>query len=148
MLTYAGIDPGATGALAIIKDTETILVDYNDDVSSIRSALLEHKPTLVVLEKVSAMPGQGVTSMFKFGTNYGRWQGILDSLQIPYILIHPKTWQKEILSGLNKGDKKRALNYCRRLFPQAELHLEKHIGRADALCLALYAKRHCVARGE
>lgn len=142
-MNYAGIDPGATGALAIIDVYgNTVLVDYSDDISLIKCALMKEKPALVALEHVSAMPGQGVSSMFKFGSNFGKWQGILETLGIPYVLVRPQRWQKAILTDTNKGDKKKALHFCRRLFPDAELHLEKHIGRADALCLALYAKNH------
>lgn len=141
MKTVAGIDVGAKGALAIITEEDQVVIDYSDDFSEIKTALLTYNPELVVLEQVSSMHKQGVKSMFSFGTNYGRWQGLLEALGIPYILVPPKEWQKAIVGTLNKGDKTKVLNYARRRFPDIDLAKKKHDGRADALCMALYASQ-------
>jgi crossover junction endodeoxyribonuclease RuvC len=97
----------------------------------------------VFLEKVSAMKGQGVTSMFSFGTNYGTWLGIIAAFHFPYTLVTPQAWKKAMMEGMDKsnddGDRQRALQ----LFPEMGVHLarKKDDGRADALLICEYGRR-------
>jgi crossover junction endodeoxyribonuclease RuvC len=95
------------------------------------------------LEKVGAMPGQGVTSMFNFGVSYGYIKGVLEANRIPYQEIPPQRWKKEF--GLN-SDKAASVEVCRKLFPDVNLLAtprcrKPHDGMAEALLLAEYARR-------
>jgi hypothetical protein len=144
---YVGIDPGKTGAAALITDEGTLdVLDYPGSPSLIvdrfRSWKLSYEIVMVALEKVSARPGQGVVSMFTFGRNLGAWEGILSAFSIPFMMPTPRQWQKGIIDPKAGADSKtRSLNTARRLFPDASLSLKKDHGRADALLLAFWAKR-------
>jgi len=90
------------------------------------------------------MPGQGVTSMFKFGENFGFIRGLLHANKIPYELVTPKKWKKEF--GVT-SDKNTAIDVCRCLFPDVSLLrtercTKAHDGMAEALLMAEYARRH------
>ena len=142
---WVGIDPGQTGAIAVITDgTYYEAQDWPGDETEAaelaRSFLISYDLRLCALEMVSSMPKQGVSSTFKFGANWGIWRGILAALQIPFILVRPQEWQKGLVPKKSEGDDKPSLAVARRMFPDAELHLKKHHGRADALLLAYYAK--------
>lgn len=146
MNAYLGIDPGKTGAMALIIPDEGSdeVQDYPGDpalvVDCLRSWAVTYEIRLAALEKVSARPGQGVVSMFSFGCNLGQYMGILASLGIPYIMPTPQAWQKGLVDKKAGGDsKERALTTARRLFPNADLYRKKDHGRADALLLAYYA---------
>ena len=140
-----GIDPGATGAVAFIPTGDQgdyVVYDCPEDVkgmaSLIRDMSTEHKISFCILESVHAMPGNGCVSMFKFGGNFGAWRGILDTLEIPYILVTPRMWQKIRLGDEVGNTKERSLAKAREQFPDADLRLKRHDGRADALHLAQY----------
>jgi crossover junction endodeoxyribonuclease RuvC len=148
MRCFAGIDPGAAGAVAIIADDLSVIAleDWCGDVEStaamFRGLWLEHRPELTIMESVSAMPGQGVSSTFRFGVNLGGWLGILATLSARYRLVKPRSWQAAMFDpGTGKEPKTRSLTTARRLFPDAELNLKKHHGRSDALLLACYARQ-------
>ena len=102
---------------------------------------------MVILEKQQAMPGQGRVSMFRIGLGYGMWQGLLCALGLPYTLAHPKTWQKVMLSDVNKTDTKQAaLLVAQRLYPDADFRATErckkaHEGIVDALMMAEYGRR-------
>jgi crossover junction endodeoxyribonuclease RuvC len=139
-----GIDPGKTGAFAFIdEEMKYEVFDFPDDPGEVVSELITRNVQWAALEKVGAMPGQGVTSMFSFGTNYGIWQGILYSLKISFDLVTPATWQKGIVfQSDGKDPKERALTAARRMFPLAELDRKKDHGRADALLMALWCRKN------
>jgi len=143
MKIYIGIDPGKTGAWAAMDDKGLFLnaehfTNYKDFEESVKSV---GKNFMVVLEQVSAMPGQGVTSMFTFGQNYGGWIATLELLKLPYQLVRPQAWQKAILGSFPKGESKaRALDYASRLHPNLALK-KKDSGIADAICMAHYGRR-------
>lgn len=155
MMIYIGIDPGQTGAVATAcyfnhhPRRLWAVYDWPGDESSAADLLRDELKTLndvvpsihcfAALEDVHSMPKQGVASTFKFGTNFGIWRGILAALEIPFILVRPQQWKKRF--NLNKKDKMESLYAARRQWPQLELHLKKHHGRADALWLALYARQ-------
>jgi len=143
-----GIDPGISGAIAVLSDTGELSAIYDMpimtvgkgksqvDGKSVADILKQYQPCTVILEFVSAMPGQGVTSMFNFGVGYGIVQGILCTLSIPWKQVRSDVWKRQY--GLLKQDKDMARTVAKRLYPQAELNMKKHIGRADALLIARY----------
>ena len=147
-MVYMGIDPGQTGAVAVIGNgIVPVTFDWPGDeivlAEIMRNLVSIYDVRLCALELVSAMPKQGVSSMFKFGSNWGIWRGILASLQIPFIMVRPQEWQKGLVPHKSEGTQKPSLAVARRMFPDADLHLQKHHGRADALLLAYYAKERC-----
>jgi len=107
------------------------------------TAILNNISMVCALEKVHAMPGQGVTSMFSFGEGYGVWQGILAGLQIPFDLVAPQTWKKHTMRDCSK-EKGASMVKALQLYPQADIRLKKHHGRADALLIAEYLRRTAV----
>jgi len=141
---YVGIDPGKQGAVALLVNDEYFVEDWPGDpapvVDLLKSWRSQYNILLCGLERVSAMPGQGVVSMFSFGQNLGMWQGILAALKIPYLMPTPQKWQKGLIDGkAAKDPKMKSLITARRLFPKADLSLKKHHGRADALLIAYWA---------
>lgn len=142
-MIYIGIDPGKDGAMAIIESESVHVIPFDQD--GYRDALSGLSPGVYrcCLERVNAMPGQGVTSMFKFGENFGLIQGLLTAYAIPYELVTPQKWKREF--GVT-GDKNSSVAVCRRLFPEVSLRkTEKcrkdHDGMAEALLMAEYARR-------
>ena len=144
---YLGIDPGKTGAVALITNEGAHeILDYPGDPSLIvdrfRKWKLNYEIVMTALEKVGARPGQGVVSMFTFGRNLGAWEGIISAFGIPFMMPTPRQWQKGLIDQKAGGNpKERSLNTARRLFPNASLTRKKDHGRADALLLAFWAKR-------
>jgi len=157
---FVGIDPGLSGAVAMIEDNYVRLYDapswaveykkgvrheYNvaGMVGIIIEAIarVENRGSIVAgLESVHSMPDQGVASSFKFGVGLGIWQGILAALGIKYQMIPPQRWKKALMDGMGK-EKDASMVVAQRLFPSADIRLRKHHGRADALLLAEYMKR-------
>lgn len=146
-----GIDPGLSGAVAALTDSGEF-IDVNDlpvirdrslawiDGDLLRMMLLTYiGPKRVVIERVSAMPKQGVASSFQFGVGFGSLLGVVQSLGLPLELVTPATWKRAL--GLS-SDKHASLHKARLLFPTADLRLAKHDGRAEALLLAHWAVRH------
>lgn len=149
--TFIGIDPGATGAIASISpngihfiDCPTIKVSGktkpNPTLMASELKQLVKLNSIIIIENVHAMPGQGVSSMFSFGMGYGCWLGIIAALNIPVEFVTPQTWKKHY--GLST-DKEASRVKALQLFPSqaADLKLKKHHGRAEALLLAEYLKR-------
>jgi len=154
---YIGIDPGKSGAVAVINNNQNILLleDWPGNeiaAASIIRDLIKAYPDhhsgiyeysiKAAIERSQSMPGQGVRSMFVFGTNYGIWQGVLAAFQIPFIIPTPQAWQKGIISKAK--DKKPALAAASRMFPLAELYGPRgggKDGRADALLIADFCRR-------
>ncbi|MGJ8524317.1 hypothetical protein LMG33818_000025 [Halomonadaceae bacterium LMG 33818] len=149
-----GIDPGKSGAIAAIGEkshAEKIPLSGKEiDGALIARLLSELNPDVVILEKVGAMPGQGVTSMFSFGKGFGIVIGVLEALSIPYRIVTPQAWKKCVLAGTSK-DKDAAINFVRRAYPDVELVPARcrkpHDGIADAVCLAEYG-RQLLIKGE
>lgn len=110
-----------------------------------RDALAECLPMecRCCLERVGPMPKQGVTSMFKFGENFGFIQGLLTANRIPFELVTPQKWKKEFQIT---SDKNSSIAVCKRLFPDVSLRRtdrckKDHDGIAEALLMAEYARR-------
>lgn len=146
-MIFIGIDPGNSGAAAVIDERMSIigLFDWpGDEVQAaglLRSMRLM-KTSHAAIEKVHAMPKQGVVSVFKFGTNYGIWKGILAAMEIPFHEVTPRAWQKGVISKAR--DKKPSIAAAMRLFPSAELVGPRggtKDGRADALLIAYWLLR-------
>lgn len=158
-MNFIGIDPGLDGAIAVIDgaalhflDTPTVQVGTKREMdahtaASLLEALCHDKDCFVAIEKVHAMPGQGVTSMFSFGRGFGTWLGILAALSIPHTTVAPQTWKKIMLAD---GGKEKGASRVKamQLFPQIadQLSRKKDHGRADALLMAAWAQR--VSRRE
>ena len=151
-MMYIGIDPGKGGGIAIISEvgveavTPMIIAGKDIDLSATAEWLDYHlgdMHAVACIEKVSAMPKQGVTSMFNFGFSTGAMHGVIATLGIPRHLVTPQKWKKVVLSNTKK-DKEAAIDYCRRLYPAISLlaterSRKPHSGMADALCIARYA---------
>lgn len=111
---------------------------------SVGSIVLNKKEKVVCcLEKVGAMPNQGVTSMFHFGENYGYIQGLLEANGIQYELVTPQKWKKEF--GVT-SDKNTSIEVCKRLFPNVNLKRTERCrkdddGFAESCLLAEYCRR-------
>ena len=156
---YIGIDPGLDGAIVAICPTfvkARVVPTLKQEKGSKRMydvpemvRLLDANAkdiVLAALEKGRAAPGQGVTSMFRFGYGCGLWEGILAALQIPYVIVHPNTWQKAVCVGLSGEAKSRAMQAAKSRLPKLNLRKSDrattpHQGIADAACLALYARQ-------
>ena len=147
MKTTIGIDPGKSGAVAVIQDNgEAYATTFVDDSigSTVSEILTLHKDenVCVYLEKVHAFPGQGVSSSFAFGRAFGEVIGALDAIQAPYRLVTPQAWQKPILWLPKKKDgataHKRALKTeAQRKFPSCKPTLKT----CDALLIADWGSR-------
>ena len=150
--SFFGIDPGQTGAIALIaNDGEVGVYDYEDSEALL---LIKHwwqSPLFGALEKITYIPGnsggKGGQGTLNFGKNIGIWMGRLEALGIPYIEVPPLTWHKHFFGVRKKGTvvdtKERSLALARKAFPTMALKLmrQKDHNRAEALLLALYAKQ-------
>ncbi len=152
MKYFLGIDPGQSGGWAMLGEDGTPEIEGYGlfaEEPFIRSNYDPYFKNIVLacLEKVHAMPGQGVSSMFKFGTNFGWWQGVMDALEIPYELITPQRWMKTVLDS---GDRKpeHRMEFARRRWPDVSLKRKKDSGVVDALCLAEYARLRSTGGAE
>jgi crossover junction endodeoxyribonuclease RuvC len=145
-VNYIGIDPGKSGALAVIHEDGLIcryIFDEETYVNCLSWFKSETCNAVCCLEHVGAMPGQGVTSMFSFGQNFGFIQGVLKANGIPFELVRPQKWKKEFSIT---ADKNTSIEVCKRLFPNVSLRrtdkcTTDHDGMAEALLLAEYARR-------
>lgn len=159
-MIIAGIDPGLKGGIAFYNGhggdyileahrTPTVEVPYvkkgkkrtrNDmDLNTCRELLGNHKLHHVFLEKVGAMPGQGVTGMFRFGQNLGHWQGLLAGMNLPYTMVTPQAWKKQ--AGLIKAAKGDSVELVRELWPDNGADFKYKTadeGRAEAALIARY----------
>ena len=149
---FIGIDPGKSGAMAILGSN-------SDDANIIRFASCDGRDAIyeldrlmfwyydrnpiAILEHVHSMPKQGVASTFSFGENFGWWRGVLESLKIAYELVRPQVWKKAM--GCN-SDKNTSIQVAQRLFPKVNLAISDRAtkpndGMAEALLMAEYARR-------
>lgn len=153
MMKVLGIDPGLSGALAIIDTTLDELTIFDMPIVEVEKggkAARYVSPQLLgelvagrgithaVVEKVSAMPGQGVTGMFSLGRSLGVVEGVLAAYEIPTTLVHPKTWQAPYGLKGKKIDADGSRQIALQLFPReaALFARKKDNGRADAALIA------------
>jgi len=145
-----GIDPGNTGAIAFMTPAGHLVevVDMplmaNGKKQQINGAQLKkiidcYPVEAAVVEKVGAMPGQGVSSMFNFGMGFGVILGVLAGAGIPATMATPQAWKKA--AGLIGKDKDMARTLAQQLYPEAQLGRKKDIGRADAILIARFGQK-------
>ena len=98
----------------------------------------EKQNVRVVIEQVSAMPGQGVTSMFNFGQSFGILKGICSAMQLPMYFIRPAKWKKYF--GLIKSEKDASRTKAIEMFPyfSSQLSKKKDSNKADAMLIASF----------
>ncbi len=157
MRLTVGIDPGLRGGVAALDPAGAVVglcpmpvaggevhaAGLADLLRSLRCLDSHQDIGRVCLEKVGAMPKQGVSSTFRFGTGWGMVRGVCATLGIPVVLVMPTQWKKQVLLGL-PHDKDGAVQFCASRWPQSDLVLPgcrvPHDGLADALCLAEYGR--------
>jgi hypothetical protein len=147
-----GIDPGTNGGTAIMGDSGA-LIDVlvhsaftdGEYASEMNKYLNGSEDKYGLVEKVHAMPSQGVASSFKFGAAYGKSLMTLSLKLVPFELVTPQQWQKELgITKKGKGETK--TKFKKRLAERAQqLHPRDEIGReeADAVLIATAAYRRC-----
>jgi crossover junction endodeoxyribonuclease RuvC len=146
----AGVDPGLSGAIAILGDSTLTVLDMPTlqikgkrilDLYALAQFFdLNGNVKLATIEDPHAMPGQGVSSMFKFGFNCGAVQAMVASAFIPMKLVSPASWKGAM--GLGK-DKDASRRLASQIMPRFS-HLwarAKDDGRAEAALLALYGSK-------
>lgn len=148
MLVF-GIDPGAEGAVAVGGERDIHTVELLKEVTPDWIRQVHHGVSHchVYLEKAQAMPGQGVSSMFNYGVGFGTIIGWLEALKLPYTLVTPREWTKELHKGCTgETAKEKSLMAARRLFPMMKLEASErsrkpHAGIIDALLICEYGRR-------
>lgn len=145
-MIFGGIDPGMTGGIALICPDNSVQVRpyTSTNLIDICKCLVDTAySVLIAVEKVHAMPKQGVSSTFNFGMGFGRILGILEALQIPHELVTPQTWKKYV--GVTH-DKKTSIRKAQYLYPDVCLLPTSRCrvpsdGMAEALLIAHYLKQ-------
>jgi crossover junction endodeoxyribonuclease RuvC len=154
-MNILGIDPGLDGALVVLDGrtlrvlaqtlTRELCADgYVPELMDARVSELcsEHAVTTAVIERVSARPGEGVVSSFRFGVGWGLWRGIIAGRCSRVLEPTPQRWQRIVLRDIPGEGKARSIARAAAL-PGLELvggrRRKPHDGLADAACLALYA---------
>lgn len=140
-MIFVGIDPGKSGAIAFYNGKDAWAIKLSESAVDIYDAILEVTPEFAMLEHVHSSPQMGVKSAFSFGESFGMCQTLLSASKVPYQLVRPQKWMKE-MDCMTKGNKNVTKDYAQRMFPTiAVTH-----AIADALILAVYAQR--VYQGE
>jgi crossover junction endodeoxyribonuclease RuvC len=151
-----GIDPGLSGSICFFEDGKILDVVemptmtegkknkkqvngsqiYNE--ISIRANQMDKKDIKVIIEQVSAMPGQGVTSMFNFGQSYGILKGICSAMQLPMYFVRPAKWKKYF--SLINSEKDASRTKAIEIFPyfSSNLSRKKDSNKADAILIASF----------
>ena len=149
-----GIDPGISGSICFFEDGKILDVInmptmtngkknkkqvngsqiYNEISKRIKKT--GDQNIRVVIEQVSAMPGQGVTSMFNFGQSFGILKGICSAMQLPMYFVRPAKWKKyfNLINSEKDASRTRAIE----IFPyfSSELSKKKDSNKADAILIA------------
>jgi crossover junction endodeoxyribonuclease RuvC len=151
-----GIDPGISGSICFFQDGKIVDVVemptmtegkknkkqvngsqiFNEISEKIKK--LDKKEIKVVIEQVSAMPGQGVTSMFNFGQSFGILKGICSAMQLPMYFVRPAKWKKyfNLINSEKDASRTRAIE----VFPyfSGQLSRKKDSNKADAILIASF----------
>ena len=147
-MIYIGVDPGKLGGYAYIIDGVAKAFPW-DDAFFVQDmyclSKMRDEKLVAAVEKVGAVHGNGIVSMFNFGKNAGYIEGVLTALGIPYQLVPPAKWKKDF--SLIGKDKKASIETCHKLFPELDLRRTELCktdsdGKAEAALISLYAKRH------
>jgi crossover junction endodeoxyribonuclease RuvC len=151
-----GIDPGITGSICFFEDGKIIDVVEMPNMAegkknkkqvngaqiyneiSLRIKHLKKEEVKVIIEQVSAMPGQGVTSMFNFGQSFGILKGICSAMQLPMYFVRPSKWKKYF--NLINSEKDASRTKAIEIFPyfSAQLSKKKDSNKADAILIASF----------
>ena len=151
-----GIDPGISGSICFFKNGEIkdvidmpTMTDGKKNKKQVNGSQiyneiskriidLDKKNIKVVIEQVSAMPGQGVTSMFNFGQSFGILKGICSAMQLPMYFVRPAKWKKYF--GLIKSEKDASRTKAIEMFPyfSSQLSKKKDSNKADAILIASF----------
>ncbi len=151
-----GIDPGITGSICFFQDGKIIdVIDMPNMAEgkknkkqvngaqifyeiSKRTKSIKKENIKVVIEQVSAMPGQGVTSMFNFGQSFGILKGICSSMQLPMYFVRPAKWKKyfNLINSQKDASRTKAIE----IFPyfSSKLSKKKDSNKADAILIASF----------
>ena len=151
-----GIDPGISGAICFFSDGKIIDVIempimtegkknkkqvngaqvYNEILKKIDK--IEKHNVRVVIEQVSAMPGQGVTSMFNFGQTFGAIEGICAALELPIFFVRPSKWKKHF--DLINSSKDSSRTKVIEMYPKMSnlLSKKKDVNKSDAILIARF----------
>ena len=149
-----GIDPGLSGALAILSNNKVISLiempvmsegkknkrqlNSAQLVKLLKDAINESEETVVVVEQVNAMPGQGVTSMFNFGQTFGAIKGICAALGLPIHFVRPAKWKKhfELINASKDASRTKVIE----MYPSLsnELSKKKDVNKSDAILIARF----------
>ena len=151
-----GIDPGISGSICFLKDGEILDVIkmptmkegkknkkqvngsqiFNEISKRINN--VDVKEVRVVIEQVSAMPGQGVTSMFNFGQTFGILKGICSAMQLSMYFVRPAKWKKYF--NLINSEKDASRTRVIEIFPyiSSQLSKKKDSNKADAILIASF----------
>ena len=151
-----GIDPGLSGSICFLLDGKIIDVlemptmtegkknkrqvngsqVYNEILKRIDTS--DNQDIRVIIEQVSAMPGQGVTSMFNFGQSYGILKGICSAMQLSMHFVRPAKWKKyfNLINSEKDASRAKAIE----IFPyfSSQLSKKKDSNKADAILIARF----------
>ena len=151
-----GIDPGISGSICFFNEGKIVDVvemptmtegkknkkqvngaQIFNEISE-RIKKLDKRDIKIVIEQVSAMPGQGVTSMFNFGQSYGILKGICSAMQLPMYFVRPAKWKKyfNLINSEKDASRTRAIE----IFPyfSSQLSRKKDTNKADAILIASF----------
>jgi crossover junction endodeoxyribonuclease RuvC len=149
-----GIDPGLSGGIAVLEDSKIkeifdmpVMSDGKKNKRQLNSALLaqlvkdnlrDSGDTVIIVEQVNAMPGQGVTSMFNFGQSFGAIKGICAALGLPIFFVRPAKWKKhfELINSSKDASRTKVIE----MYPSIaeKLSKKKDVNKSDAILIALY----------
>ena len=151
-----GIDPGISGSICFFEDGKIIevvemptMIEGKKNKRQVNGAQIyneiskkiiqiDKKNIRVVIEQVSAMPGQGVTSMFNFGQSFGILKGICSAMQLPMYFVRPAKWKKyfNLINSEKDASRTRAIE----IFPyfSSQLSRKKDSNKADAILIASF----------
>ena len=151
-----GIDPGISGSICFFEDGKILdvlemptMTDGKKNKKQVNGSQIYNElmkridphdqgNTRVVIEQVSAMPGQGVTSMFNFGQSFGILKGICSAMQLPMFFVRPAKWKKYF--GLINSEKDASRTRAIEMFPyfSSQLSKKKDSNKADAILIASF----------
>ena len=149
-----GIDPGLSGAIAVLENNQVlnifdipVMSEGKKNKRQLNSALLvnllkenidKEEEVAVVVEQVNAMPGQGVTSMFNFGQTFGALKGICAALELPIFFVRPSKWKKhfELINSSKDASRTKAIEMYPILSDQ--LSKKKDVNKSDAILIARF----------
>ena len=151
-----GIDPGISGSICFFEDGKIleviempVMTDGKKNKKQVNGAQIYNEfskrinkkkddEVRVVIEQVSAMPGQGVTSMFNFGQSFGILKGICSAMQLPMFFVRPAKWKKyfNLINSQKDASRTRAIE----IFPyfSTQLSKKKDSNKADAILIASF----------